>query len=160
MVVNAHLTGANVAQRKDKERELAKALFIETGKTQKEIAAMVAVTEKTMSAWVEAGKWDVLRSGRVSTTTQAVANMQAMLQLRSEEILTDMRGGAATKYGDELLKISMAIEKLKGATSITTYIQVCQEFMGFVGSQDHKFRAQLAEYQSAFLNYKAGNNGN
>ncbi|MFD2787951.1 phage terminase small subunit-related protein [Hymenobacter rubripertinctus] len=148
-----------MAQRKDKERELAKALFIETDKTQKEIAALVAVTEKTMTGWVAAGKWDVLRAGRMATTTQTVATLQTMLQLRSEEMLADMRGGGTTKFGDELLKISMTIEKLQGATSITTYIQVCQEFMGFVGSKEPQFRGKLADYQSQFLNLKAGSNG-
>ncbi|SHJ75774.1 Phage terminase small subunit [Hymenobacter daecheongensis DSM 21074] len=144
---------------KSRERELAKELFLQGGKTQKEIAGMVGVTEKTLSTWAEVGKWDVLRSGRLSTTTQAVVNMKEMLRLRSEEILTDMRDGSATRYGDELLKITMAIEKLEGSTSLTTYIQVLQEFMLFVGGKDHTFRGQLADCQSAFLNSKAGTNG-
>ena len=148
-----------MANTKDRERALAEELYIQTGKTQKEIAGMVGVAEKTVGNWVEAGKWDTLRAGRNATPSTTAANLMEVMKVRTEQMLEEIRTGGTTRYGDELLKISKVIEQLQGQTSISTYIQVLQEFMGFVGSKDHKFRSQLADYQSAFLNQKAGTHG-
>jgi len=146
--------------RKDKEQILAKELYLAGTKTQKEIAEMVGVTEKTLSNWVDAGNWETIRAARMSTVAEVATNVIAIQKARTAEILASIQaGGDTNKYGDELLKMAMALEKLQGHTTLTTYIQVLQEFMGFVGGKDHKFRAQLAEMQSAFLNQKAGTNG-
>ncbi len=144
---------------KNREREIAKELFLQGGKTQKEIADMVGVTEKTVGKWVEDQKWGILRTARLSTPTEVLNTIMEIHRLRTEEILEEVRAGKGSKYGDELLKMSMAIEKLQGHTSLSTYIHVLSEFMLYVGGKDHKFRAQLADYQSTFLNSKAGTNG-
>jgi transposase len=147
-----------MANTKDREKALAQDLFILTDKTQKEIASAVGVSEKTMSNWVEAGNWGTLRAGRLSTNSTVVSNLKEVLKQRSEQMLDEIRTGGTTKFGDELSKISKVIEQLEGEMGIGTYIQVLQEFMGFVGNKDHKFRGQLAEYQAKFLNQKAGTN--
>ncbi len=148
-----------MANTKDKERILAQELYLTGHHTQKEIAAMVGVTEKTIGVWAEGGHWEKMRAARHSTPSQVVGNLIEIHKARTEQILEAIRGGSTDKFGDEMLKMAQAIEKLQGSTSLSTYIQVLQEFMGFIGNKDHKFRAQLAEYQSAFLNQKAGTNG-
>ena len=144
--------------RKDKERTLAQELYLTGKHTQKEIAEMVEVSEKTLCIWVEGGHWEKMRAARHSTTSQVVANIIELQKARTEQMLEAVRGGGTDKYGDELLKMAKAIEQLQNSIGLGTYIQVLQEFMGFVGGKDHKFRAQMAEYQSEFLNQKAGTN--
>lgn len=148
-----------MAFRKDKERTLAQELYLTGKHTQKEIAEFVGVTEKTIGIWVEGGNWEKMRAARHSTPAQVVGNLIEIHKARTEQILEAVRNGSTDKFGDEMLKMAQAIEKLQGATSLSTYIGVMQEFMGFVGNKDHKFRAQLADYQGAFLNHKAGTNG-
>ena len=144
-----------VAHRKDKEREVAKELYLQGSKTQKEIAQLVGVTEKTVGNWVEAGQWELLRAGRMSTPRQVITNMVEIHKQRTEQILAELAAGGTNKYGDELLKMSMAIEKLQGHTSLTTYIGVLSDFMGYIPLNETGLRAQLALYQSKFLNDKA-----
>jgi transposase len=148
-----------MANTKDRERTLAQALYLSGQYTQKQIASMVDVTEKTIGVWVEGGHWEKLRAAGQSTISQVVSNLIEIHLARTEQILTEVRGGSKDKFGDELLKMSKAIEELQSGISLSTIIQVLQEFMGFVGDKDHKFRAQLAGYQNEFLNKKAGANG-
>ena len=148
-----------MAFRKDKERTLAQELYLTGQHSQKEIADMVGVTEKTVGVWAEGGHWEKMRAARHSTPAQVVGNLIEIHKARTEQILEDVRTGSKDKFGDEMLKMAQAIEKLQGATSLSTYIGVLQEFMGFVGTKDHKFRGQLADLQSQFLNHKAGTNG-
>lgn len=148
-----------VANHKVREQKLAQELYLLTSKTQKEIAEDVGVAVQTVCGWVDAGKWETLRAGRLSTPSAVVANLLEIQKVRTEQMLEEMRNGGTNKFGDELLKISMVIEKLQGQTSLATYIQVFQELMGFVRGEDHQFRAKLADYQSTFLTLKAGTNG-
>ena len=48
----------------------AKILYLKTDMNQKEISKKVEVTESTMSKWIIAGKWEVLRSSYVITREQ------------------------------------------------------------------------------------------
>ena len=148
-----------MANTKDKEKLLAQELYLTGKHTQKQIAGMVGVTEKTVSAWVEAGNWEVLRAALFSTPAQVRANMLEIQKARTEQILEAVRGKSTEKFGDEMLKMAKSIEQLNGEISLSTIIQVLQEFMAFVGGKDWQFRGQLADYQSKFLNMKAGTNG-
>ncbi len=51
---------------KDKEKRLAKELYLQ-GKSQKEIAMLTGVTEKTISRWVTTGNWKTIRDAKVNT---------------------------------------------------------------------------------------------
>lgn len=149
-----------MANTKDKERTLAQELFMTGKHTQDEIAKMVGVTPKTIGVWAEGGRWPDMRAALLSTPSQVAANLREAQKLRSQQIVDAIRAGGTDKYGDEMLKMAKAIEQILNATSLSTYIEVMQDFMGWVGSKDHKFRGQLADYQSAYLNHKAGTNGN
>lgn len=148
-----------MANTKDKERNLAQALYLSGQYTQQQIAEMVGVTPKTIGIWVEGGHWTKLRAAGQSTVSQVVSNLIEIQKARTEQILEEVRGGSKDKFGDEMLKMAKAIEQLQGDISLSTIIQVLQEFMAFVGDKDHKFRAQLAGFQNEFLNKKAGTNG-
>ena len=148
-----------MANTKDKERTLAMELYLTGLHTQKEIAGMVGVAERTVGIWVEGGNWEKMRAARLSTPAQVIANLIEIQKARTEQILAAIRDGSTERYGDEMLKMSKAIEQLQNDISLGTIIQVLQEFMSFVGGKDHKFRGQLAGYQNDFLNLKAGTNG-
>ena len=45
----------------DEKYAIAQDLFLETDKTQKEIAQIVHVTEKTLTKWKNEGEWDMLK---------------------------------------------------------------------------------------------------
>ncbi len=148
-----------MANTKKSERVLAQALYLSGKYNQKEIAGMVEVAEKTVGIWVEGGHWEKLRAAGQATISQVVSNLIDIQKARTEQILDEVRGGSKDKFGDEMLKMAKAIEQLQGDISLSTIIQVLQDFMGFVGNKDHTFRGKLADYQSQFLNHKAGTNG-
>ena len=140
---------------KTKERKLAEELFATSTRTQKEIAEMVGVSENTLTKWVAEGGWEKLRAARLSTPAAVIDNMVEIHLLRTQQILAEMRAGTTNKYGDELLKMSQAIEKMKAKLSVGTYIQVLTELMAGVPATDRDFRRRMSEYQSAFLTSKA-----
>lgn len=140
---------------KEKERKLALELYVSTTKTQKEIAAMVGVSENTLTKWVRDGGWEDLRTAKQSTVAEVTRNMVEIHRQRTEQILEEIRAGSTTRYGDELLKMAQAIEKMAGEMSLSHYLQVLEEFMASIPTNDGAFRRKMAEYQAAFLTKKA-----
>jgi transposase len=71
----------------DKLKLMAYQYVVEQGKTQKEAAAILAVTEKTMSDWAVDGNWRELRKARQSAISTARENIQSLISLLSEKRL-------------------------------------------------------------------------
>jgi transposase len=140
---------------KEKERQLARELYTQTSKNQKDIAALVGVSENTLTKWAKEDHWEQLRAARMSTPAELVNNMVEIHHLRTQQILVEIRSGSQHKFGDELLKMAQAIEKTQGKTHVAHYLQVLSELMAFIPSSDTSFRQKMAEYQSRFLTEKA-----
>lgn len=72
---------------KERERAIAKILFIENNLTIKDGAERVGVTEKTFSNWVRAGSWTAERDARNASPAKRINNIKEIISNLSEEWL-------------------------------------------------------------------------
>jgi hypothetical protein len=59
---------------RERKRELALEMYLNTDKTQKEICAIVGWTEKTFTDNKEKGQWDSLKGATTITATTSLKN--------------------------------------------------------------------------------------
>jgi predicted transcriptional regulator len=72
---------------KTKERNTARILYVEQGKTAKEIAALLNTTEKTISGWVNKYGWKQSRTAKVTSIDNRTDNIKQIIdQLATDRI--------------------------------------------------------------------------
>ena len=62
---------------KEKEKKTARRMYVELNMTGKEIAEELAVTEKTVSRWVNEFGWAAERNARAISATHQTENIKA-----------------------------------------------------------------------------------
>ena len=77
-----------MASKKDQERELAKILYTQQRMSQKDIAAKVGVTEKTITKWKENENWDKLKESLLITKDSQIRMLYTQLENKNQEIAT------------------------------------------------------------------------
>lgn len=70
---------------KESERSVARILYIEQGKSNKEIAQKLGVQEKTVGAWVKKYGWKKERDARENNVDARIQNIKAVI----DDIITD-----------------------------------------------------------------------
>ncbi|MDU1892749.1 MAG: hypothetical protein E6767_18875 [Dysgonomonas sp.] len=103
-----------------KLRHTAYEYVVEQGKTQKEVAVLLGVTEKTMSDWAKEGNWREQRKLRQSSASTARENIQRIISLLSQKRLNlEYQINDAKDAGDTDLEIRLR----KEANSISADIR-------------------------------------
>lgn len=86
-------------------------LIVEQGKTQKETALLLGVTEKTMSEWSTDGGWRELRKTRQSSAATTRENLERLMSLLSDKRLNlEYRINEAVDAEDKDLEIRLRKE--------------------------------------------------
>lgn len=76
-------------QETEKLKELAEMIYLsDYSLNQKEVAEKVGVTEKTLSSWIEAGKWKDKRNSLLTTKKNQINEYHAQLNRLNDEIKT------------------------------------------------------------------------
>lgn len=138
------------------EKDLAKILFVKDGLTQKEIAARLNLSEKTVSKWVNenGGEWEKLKKSMLITKE----NQLSMLYDQLDFLNTDIKGRdykiATPKEADVISKLTSAIKKLETETSVGETVEVAKQLIQFVRQQDAAFANRLTGYCDAFITEK------
>ena len=155
---------------KDKEKRTAKELYL-LGKSQKEIAELVNVTEKTISRWVAVGNWKVIRNSKVNTGKTKTENIKQILSDIAEETIGINREIESTtdrerqkelrktrnQLADEAAKWNKALENLdsENKVSFTTYLQIFEEIFSNLRDFDQKLYMKTLDFQEHLINEKA-----
>ncbi len=117
-----------------RQKDLAHTLFLNTNKTQDQIAEQVGVTPQTLSKWVIAGNWHLLRSARQVTRPQLVR--QYLLQLNELNNIIAERPEAeripSPAETDQMAKLAKLVESLDKETSLMDYVHVMENFLLFL----------------------------
>ncbi|WP_394749490.1 hypothetical protein [Spongiimicrobium salis] len=130
---------------KDK-RAMAEELFMNTEKSQKEIAQIVHVTEKTIGKWKDAGNWEILRQARTVTANNIITN----LYQRAYELSLEGQVDA-----DKLSKIASSIEKLSDRrVTISSIINVFKDFTGWAYGEDPEMAKAINDLQRKYVDHK------
>ena len=134
------------------KKALAQELYVRLGKTQKQIAEQVGVTEKTIGRWKEDGNWEALRAAEISGPEELARTLYREIM----KISQNAEGRTLTSAeADQISKISTAIEKIQRRTTLGTVMEVMEEFVVYVKAIDIDLAQRIVTKQMDFLNMKA-----
>lgn len=155
---------------KEKERKTAHILFVEQNKSQKDIAQLLGVTEKTVSDWVNKNGWKEEQTARNASPARRINNIKAIITGLSEErieLSTQVR--AAEQDGDEktansirerISKIDDAVSKWnktlenidrENQITLSIYLEVMDRIFNALRLYDTKLYMNTVEFQEQHL---------
>jgi|GEM_PF-5344873 len=133
-------------------------LFMTTSLIQGEIAAMLEITEKTMSDWVceQDGQWKKDKAARSITKEKLISSYLRQLQELNERIEQRPSGERVANSGeaDIQIKLGNLIEKLEKKFAFGTYYTIMDEYLEFVSKRDQKDAAVIAKHSLDFVKSK------
>jgi transposase-like protein len=145
--------------KQSKQKEKAKALYLTGQYSQKEIAEITGISEKTISAWANAAddkgmKWEDMKTSLLTTRTNELRRLYKMLQVLNNDIdnRAELNIPINSKEADALLKITTAIKNLEIETSIAEKVDVATDFISFVSTEDQKLAEQISDWFEQYLN--------
>lgn len=159
---------------KEKEKAQAKMLFIELGKSQKDIANMLGVSEKTISRWVTDEKWNSERTARQMATKNikingrlAISNLSQILielqEQRADEFSKPMPDkqkiealdAAIIKYTHGIAQAASQVGKILEDSKITlaVYLQVMDEIFNSLLAEDSKLHTLTLDFQERHVQF-------
>jgi len=141
------------------KQDAAKALFFE-GASQKEIARLLKVAEKTVTKWKVDGDWEKKRTEH--TLAQETANdniwdiiqyQLSALQKKKEAYEQEGKGKLIDKGDIDALQKLYGMVKDKQQTW-TSYISIIREFVNYVQTVDLDLAQRIINVSDEFLNQK------
>lgn len=127
---------------------IAQDLFMDTDKTQKEIAEIVHVTEKTLTKWKTQGDWEMLKNASTVTARKIIEN----LYKRSYDLSLDPKSKP-----DDIIKLALSIEKLSNKrVTVSQIINVFKDFIAFAFKENADLAKEINLMQKKYVDYKIG----
>ncbi|MBB6131337.1 hypothetical protein [Mucilaginibacter lappiensis] len=134
---------------RERKRDLALEMYLNTDKSQKEICEIVGWTEKTFTENKEKGQWDSLKGA----TSITAANIIKKLYLKLE-VLVD----ADKIDADALIKVTKSIEFLSNKkVTVSQHINCAKEFTIWLFAKNSTFAKEVNRYQKQFINELVSN---
>lgn len=155
---------------KKKEQEVAKKLYVELYKLQKEIAEDLGVTEKTVGDWVKKFNWKQERDARLNNSTNRAENIKKVIAELTESTLetidkiriAEANGDniaalsekkEATRISQEVAMYSKALEKMEKdfKISLSTYLEVMEDIFQSLQNWDKDLYIKTLDFQKSHL---------
>lgn len=134
---------------RERKRELALEMYLNTDKTQKEICEIVGWTEKTFTENKEKGDWDSLKGA----TTITAANIIKKLYQKLERLVDGDKVDA-----DALIKVAKTIEFLSNKkVTVSNHINCAKEFTIWLFAKNPELGKEFNKYQKQFINELVSN---
>ncbi len=157
---------------KNKERITARILYVEQGKTQKEVAKLVGVSEKTVSDWVKKFAWRAARNAKLTNTKSRVVNIkqiisgfaESRIELQrelSELISSNSNKDRQSEIREEMARIDSGVANWnktlsqvdkKSRITLGTYIYVMETIFKALHSFDAKVFIKTIPFQEKHIN--------
>jgi DNA-binding XRE family transcriptional regulator len=139
-----------------KLKEWAKILYTKDNRTQKDIAATIGVSPKTVNQWVADGKWDSIKKSLLKTKEEQLKELYAQLDEFNLYIKNKPEGMRFpdSKEADALKKITSSCKDLESELGINTIIDVFIEFLNFLRPIDFTKAQEIADLQDEFIKRK------
>ncbi len=127
---------------KSDKKDLAMHLFYDTDKSQKEIADLLGISERTMSQWKQAGMWEEIKQAQTATSKAIIVN----LYKRIFDLSTQ------PNKADEIVKLSSAVERLKDQKiTLPQYINAFTDLCKHLISINHPLLKEINKIQNDFI---------
>jgi predicted transcriptional regulator len=153
---------------KEKERRTARILYVEQGKTGKEIADLLNVSEKTISDWVNKSGWKSLRTAAISSKENRIDNLMHIVDQLAADRLELMHNLKSTQDEDaqKILRNQIAdidsainkwgkqIEQVNKENNITlgTYLSVMKSIFTALERYSPELYYKTLDFQESHLN--------
>ncbi len=136
------------------EKQKAESLFLNTEKSQKEIASQLGIDPKTLYRWIKEGHWQQLKSTTRRMPSVLVENIYEQLDDLNYNISQRDRGERHPTKDESLTinRLTNCINKIQKQTSQGQNIQFMMNFIDYVQPLNHDLAQLLTHYGSAFLN--------
>jgi transposase len=140
----------------EERKLLAQTLYLSARHTQKAIAEMLAVTEKTVGKWVAAGNWEQMR--QLQTVTKAELLKEAYLQLAAinKKIKDELKSIPSKVLSDAKAQILREIEALDDR-SLQIYADCFEDFTAWLMQTEPAHAPVFSQLLLRFLEYKLNN---
>lgn len=127
------------------KQEQARGLYVRSTYNQKEIAAIVKVTPKTIGNWIKDGHWDEQRDSLQITRPQLLQEAYAQLKAINNKIYTEFAGVPNKELSDSKAVIRKEIEALS-SQPIHRYIEVFEEYIDWLSKT---YPGQLTDFATS-----------
>jgi len=160
-----------MAIKKKNEWRTAKSLYIEQGKTAKDIAELLGVTAKTVGSWIADYNWKKERDARMASPANRIANIQNIIgNLAEERIELDSKVKEAEKaddteeinrlykrisqVDDSVSKWNKTLESInkESKVSLATYLHVMDLIFKSMNAYDAKLFMSTISFQEQHVN--------
>lgn len=134
------------------KKDYAKRLYLE-GYTQKAIAEIVWVTEKTIGKWKEKYNWDADKTSYLIRKENQIEGWQDQIEELNNKIKSRDPGErhATSKEADIIGKLSRAIQNLEKEVNIEDKVSAFMELIKFVRVRDYKKAQIIADEANKFI---------
>ncbi len=141
------------------KKKQAQQLYMAGGKSQKEIAETVGVSERTVHTWIHQYEWDKLRLAAFRAPVTIADNFCAQLVELQNDIATRPPGKRypTLEEAEVSRKLIAALEKIKKYPSLSLNMQVLETFRNYVRPLDKEFASKIGRYSEQFLEGKSVN---
>lgn len=133
-------------------------MYLQTPMNQKEIAAKVEVTPKTLGKWINTEGWEQLRASFVTTKQQELARIYQQINALNDAIQSreDGKRYAQPREADTLSKLASSARSLEIDTSVADVIDVFIDFSRWLQETDYEKAKEFNDYQDTFIKHKLG----
>lgn len=129
-------------------KQLAQTWFMNTDKSQKEIADIIGVSEVTLSAWAGDGRWAELKAFENASRGGAVRNILKQIFQESQSDKCD---------ADKIAKLSSALERLEQKKiTVPNIINIFMDFGKWLYPKNAQMAKDLTKLMNEFVMEKAG----
>lgn len=137
----------------EQKKNWAKTLFCNEGLTQKDVAAKVGISPKTMSVWVEKYKWEKLQVSFIMTRESELKRLYAQLRELNTDIESKPEGKrySSNKEADTLIKLTAAIKNLEVEYSIADIVSSFKGFNEFMRKIDLAKAQEMVSYLDLYI---------
>jgi ribosomal protein L17 len=144
-----------MGKQKIAERKQARDLFVNSGLTLKECAAIVKATPAHVGKWAKEDKWDMQKSAQQVTSEKIIANYYGMLAKINNAIIATDDGVPTSAQADQISKITDSIYKLAKKNNLSMYYTVLKEFLNDLVNIDADAAKKFSDYLLDFFKRKA-----
>lgn len=141
---------------REAKKELAKMYYLRGLTVQKELAAKVGVTEKTIGKWIKDEKWDDLKLNIPMVKQEQLQKLLRELAALNQSIEDREEGQrfATSKEADVRRKLVADIKDLEEDASVADTISVAMAFTKWVSQDDLELSRRLSDLFDSFIKDK------
>lgn len=134
-------------------KDYARTLYLGYDLSQKEIAERVGVSDNSITAWKEEGKWDGMRKSLLTTKSEQLNNLYNILETQIIKV-KELGDKATPANADMISKLTASIKNLETETSSGQLIEVGMQFIRFIQGIDLDAAKIITSHFDTFIKSK------